>query len=133
MFHLAASTDNVGVASYHDRAVCRGRAASGFAAGTVSGKHPPFTTSRYYPFLQPESTGAGDRFAGNTAAIPISYRSCAADKTPDGPEHRRHDVPDNTQINLPGRLPDDGRGVSGYLLERCQGAACSTLPIVLLW
>src|SRR5882762_6917846 len=124
----AASTDNVGVASYTIER-CTGASCSGFSPlVTVSGTTTTFTDVKLYPFLQPESYRVlATDFAGNNSGYSNIATAVAPPDTtpPTAPTNLAATTFSNTQINLTWTASTDDVGVTGYLLERCQGAACS--------
>jgi chitodextrinase len=122
-----ASTDNVGVTGYMVER-CQGAACSNFAQVAT-----------------PTATTFSD--TGLTASTPYSYRVRATDaagnlsaysntasvSTPAPPDTTPPTAPTNltataasaSQINLAWTASTDNVGVTGYRVERCQGAGCS--------
>jgi len=123
-----ASTDDVGVASYTIER-CTGASCSGFSLlVTVSGTTTTFTDVKLYPFLQPESYRvlATDSAGNNSGYSNIATAIAPPDTTPPTAPTNLAATPfSNTQINLTWTASTDDVGVTGYLLERCQGAGCS--------
>src|SRR5260370_12346544 len=122
-----ASTDNVGVTGYVVER-CRGAACSNFAqiatptATTFSEMGVAASPSYSY---RVRATDA----AGNLSA----YSNTAGASTPAPPDTTPPTAPTNliasattdTRINLSWTASTDNVGVTGYMVERCQGAACS--------
>jgi fibronectin type 3 domain-containing protein len=119
-----ASSDNVGVAAYHIER-CAGGACSNFAeiATTSSTSYnntglADATTYRY-------QVRARDGFPNYSG-----YSAIAAAPTPDGtapslPAGFTTPVVSATQISFTWTASTDNVGVTGYAVERCQGAGCT--------
>jgi chitodextrinase len=119
-----ASTDNVGVAAYHVER-CTGAACSNFAeiATTTSTSYnntglADATTYRY----QVRARDAFPNYSG--------YSNVASAPTPDGtapsvPAGFTTPVVSATQISFTWTASTDNVGVTGYAVERCQGAGCT--------
>src|SRR5205807_2522880 len=122
-----ASTDNVGVTGYRVER-CTGAACSNFArmsaqtATTLSDSGLTACRSYYY------------RMRATDAVSNLSaYSSTASPSPPSFPTRRSSDLPANltataasaSQINLAWNASTDNVGVTGYMVERCAGAACS--------
>src|SRR6202035_3351991 len=122
-----ASTDNVGVTGYMVER-CQGAACSNFAQiATPSGttfNDTGLTASTSYSY-RVRATDA----AGNLSA----YSNTASASTPAPPDTTPPTAPTNltataasaSQINLAWTASTDNVGVTGYMVERCAGAACS--------
>jgi len=122
-----ASTDNVGVTGYRVER-CQGAGCSNFAqvatpaATTFSDTGLTASTSYAY---RVRATDA----AGNLSA----YSNTASASTPAPPDTTPPTAPTNltasaatdTRINLSWTGSTDNVGVTGYMVERCQGAGCS--------
>src|SRR6202045_4516408 len=122
-----ASTDNVGVTGYRVER-CTGAACSNFAqiatptGATFSDMGLAASTSYSY---RVRATDA----AGNLSA----YSNTASVSTPAPPDTTPPTAPTNltataasaSQINLAWTASTDNVGVTGYRVERCQGAGCS--------
>src|SRR5213078_2873945 len=122
-----ASTDNVGVTGYRVER-CQGAGCSNFAqiaapAGTTF-SDTGLTASTSYSY-RVRATDA----ANNLSA----YSSTASASTPAPPDTTPPTAPANltstaasaSQINLAWTASTDNVGVTGYRVERCQGAGCS--------
>src|SRR5437588_4438936 len=122
-----ASTDNVGVTGYRVER-CQSAGCSNFAqiaapVGTTF-NDTGLTASTSYSY-RVRATDA----AGNLS----TYSNIASASTPAPPDTTPPTVPTNltasaasdTRINLSWTASTDSVGVTGYMVERCQGAACS--------
>jgi chitodextrinase len=122
-----ASTDNVGVTGYKVER-CQGAGCSNFAQiaapASTTFSDTGLTASTSYSY-RVRSTDA----AGNLS----SYSGTATASTPAAPDTTPPTAPTNlavtatstTQINLSWTASTDNVGVTGYKVERCQGAGCS--------
>jgi chitodextrinase len=120
-----ASNDNVGVAAYHIER-CAGVGCTSFAEiGTTSSTTfsntglADATTYRY----QVRARDAAPNYSG--------YSGIASAATPDGtapsvPTAFTATVASAAQINLTWNASTDNVGVTGYAVERCQGASCTS-------
>ena len=120
-----ASTDNVGVIGYHVER-CQGAACSNFAqvatstATTFSDTGLTPSTSYSYRVRATDAAGNMSSFSASSSA------TSAADTTPPtAPAALTTTATSPTQINLSWVTSTDDVGVTGYRLERCQGAGCS--------
>ena len=127
----AASTDNVGVSGYRVER-CQGTNCTNFAqVGT------PTTTSYSNTGLQ---ANTNYRFrvravdaAGNLSAYSaiVTRRTLAPDTTrPTAPTGLAATAVSPTQVSLGWTASTDNVGVSGYRVERCQGASCTNFAQV---
>src|SRR5467141_707197 len=123
----AASTDNVGVTGYMVER-CQGAACSNFAQIAA------LTTTTFGDSGLISSSSYSYRVRANDAANNASpYSSIATASTMAGPDTMPPSAPINltataasaTQINLVWTASTDNVGVTGYMVERCTGAACS--------
>jgi chitodextrinase len=122
-----ASTDNVGVTGYKAER-CQGAGCSNFAQiaapASTTFSDTGLTASTSYSY-RVRATDA----AGNLSA----YSSTATTSTPAVPDTTPPTAPTNlaataassSQINLSWTASTDNVGVTGYGVERCQGAGCS--------
>ena len=122
-----ASTDNVGVTGYLIER-CQSAGCSNFAqiatSSTAAYSNTGLTAATSYSY-RVRATDA----AGNLS----SYSNTATAATSSGSDTQPPTVPTNltaagagsTQINLSWTASTDNVGVTGYLIERCQGAGCS--------
>jgi chitodextrinase len=119
-----ASTDNVGVVAYHIER-CTGASCSNFAEiGTTSGttfNNTGLADAATYRY-QVRARDAFPNYSG--------YSNIAAAPTPDGtapsvPAGFTTPVVSATQISFTWTASTDNVGVTGYAVERCQGAGCT--------
>src|SRR5205823_10039479 len=122
-----ASTDNVGVTGYRVER-CQGAGCSNFAQIAA----PTGTT--FSDTGLTASTSYSYRVRATDAANNLSaYSNTASASTPAPPDTTPPTAPTNltasaasdTRINLSWTASTDNVGVTGYMVERCQGAACS--------
>ncbi len=122
-----ASTDNVGVTGYMVER-CTGAACSNFAQISAP------TATTFSDAGLTASTSYSYRVRATDAANNLSaYSSTASASTPAPPDTTPPAAPTNltvsaatdTRINLSWTVSTDNVGVTGYMVERCQGAACS--------
>jgi len=120
-----AATDNIGVTGYLLER-CQGASCTTFAQIAT----PTVTT--YSDIGLTTSTSYSYRVRATDAANNLSsYSSTASATTPDtqaptAPSGLTASAASSTQINLSWTASTDNVGVTGYLLERCQGASCSS-------
>ena len=126
-----ASTDNVAVTGYQVER-CQGTGCSTFVlVTTVTGttyNNTGLTASTSYSY-RVRATDAANNFSGysNTA----SATTQASDTTPPTIPGTLTATPaSSTQINLSWTASTDNVGVTGYQVERCQGAGCSNFALV---
>lgn len=125
-----ASTDNVGVAGYRVER-CSGAGCSSFAQVGTTGGTTTFSDSGLSA-----STSYSYRVRATDAAGNLSgYSNTAPATTPAGTDTTHPSAPTNlaatatasgTQINLSWTASTDNVGVTGYKIERCAGAGCSS-------
>src|SRR5204863_132781 len=120
-----ASTDNVGVTGYQVER-CQGAGCSTFTQiGTP-------TTTTFNDTGLTAGTSYSYRVRATDAAANLSGYSNVASATttdttaPTAPTGLTPTVVSGTQINLSWTASTDNVGVTGYMVERCQGAGCST-------
>jgi chitodextrinase len=125
----SAATDNIGVTGYLVER-CQGAGCSiftqiaGLAGGVVSFSDTGVTAGNTYSYR----VRATD-LAGNTGGYsPVATATTPVpDTTPPGaPATLSATAVSNSQVNLSWSAAIDNVGVTGYLIERCQGAGCST-------
>jgi chitodextrinase len=122
-----ASTDNVGVTGYQvDR--CQGAGCSSFAQiATPSGasfNDLGLSPSTSYSYKVRATDAAGNLSVFSLTAT--NTTQAAPDTTPPTvPTNLTATVISATQINLSWTASTDNVGVTGYKVERCQGAGCS--------
>ena len=126
-----ASTDNVGVTGYLVER-CQGAGCSSFAqVGTAP-------SASYSDTTVAAGTSYSYRVRATDAAGNLSQYSNTASATTPSPDTQPPSTPgaltatavSSTQINLSWTASTDNVGVTGYLVERCQGAGCSTFAQV---
>jgi hypothetical protein len=124
----SASTDNVGVTGYRVEG-CSG------ANCTTFGQIGTPTTTTYSATGLTASTSYSFRVRANDDAGNLSsYSSTASGTTSAAPDNTPPTAPgtptlsvvSSNQINLTWAASTDNVGVTGYLLERCSGASCTT-------
>src|ERR1700720_4709608 len=122
-----ASTDNVGVTGYRVER-CQGAACSNFAQIATP------TATIFNDTGLAASTSYSYRVRATDAAGNLSaYSSTATASTPAPPDTTPPTAPTNltataassSQINLAWTASTDNVGVTGYMVERCMGVACS--------
>ena len=122
-----ASTDNVGVTGYLVER-CQGTGCSSFAQiGTTA-------TTTYNDTTLAANTSYSYRVRATDAAGNLSPYSNVASATTQNPDTQPPTAPSNltatavsgTQINLSWTASTDNVGVTGYLVERCQGTGCNS-------
>ena len=123
-----ASTDNVGVTGYRVER-CSGAGCSSFAqiatptATTFSDSNLSASTSYSYRVRAADAAGNVSAFSGtattSTSAVPDTT-------PPSAPTNLAATAASGTQINLSWAASTDNVGVTGYRVERCQGAGCAT-------
>jgi chitodextrinase len=122
------STDNVGVTGYIIYR-CSGSGCTNFAqAGTsptTAYNDIGLATSTSYSYQVYATDAAGNvSAASNTASATTS--SSAPDTTPpSAPGNLTATAASSAQVNLSWSASTDNVGVTGYLVERCSGSACS--------
>src|SRR6202049_4049689 len=122
-----ASTDNVGVTGYLIER-CQGAGCTVFAQiGTTTGTTTTFSDSALAPSISYSYRVRATDAAGNLSAYSnISSATTSADTTPPtAPSGLTATAASSTQINLSWTASTDNVGVTGYLIERCQGAGCA--------
>src|SRR5208282_4820678 len=123
-----ASTDNVGVTGYKVER-CSGAACTNFAQvatpTTTTFNDTGLTASTSYSYRVRANDAAGNASAySNTAS---ATTPAATDTTPPtAPTNLTATAASTTQINLSWTASTDNVGVTGYKVERCSGAGCTT-------
>jgi chitodextrinase len=120
-----AATDDVGVSGYRVER-CQGASCSTFAQiATPTGtsyNDTGLTDATSYSY-RVRATDA----AGNLGAYSNTASAATLDATPPtAPSNLSATPASQTQINLTWTAATDNVGVTGYRVERCQGASCST-------
>ena len=124
-----ASTDNVGVTGYRVER-CQGASCTNFAqVGTPTAttfSDTGLTANTTYRYRVRATDAAGNLSAYST--IVDQPRRQAPDTTaPTAPTGLTATASSPTQINLSWTASTDNVGVTGYRVERCQGAGCTDL------
>jgi len=127
-----ASTDNVGVTGYQvDR--CQGVGCTTFAqigtssvtsfsdTGLAAG-----TTYRY----RVRATDAAGNVSANSSIVTATTQAAPDTTPPTAPAGLTATATSSSQINLAWSASTDNVGVTGYRVERCQGAGCTTFAQV---
>jgi chitodextrinase len=125
----SASTDNVGVAGYRIER-CQNAGCSNFAqiaSTTVTGTTFSDTgrqaaTSYTYRVRAADAAGNLSGYSPNSSA---TTQSTADTQPPSAPASLTASATSTSQINLSWTASTDNVGVTGYRIERCQGAGCS--------
>src|ERR1700680_1688710 len=123
-----ASTDNVGVTCYLV-ARCQGAGCTVFAQiGTTTGTTTTFSDSSLTPSVSYSYRVRATDAANNLSAYSnISSATTSPDTTPPtAPSALTATAASATQINLSWTASTDNVGVTGYRIERCQSASCSS-------
>jgi YD repeat-containing protein len=123
-----ASTDNVGVTGYLVER-CSGTSCTTFSqvgtATTTSYSDTGLTASTSYSYRLRATDAAGNLSSYSSTAS--ANTSAAADTTPPtAPTNLNAAAGSGTQISLNWAASTDNVGVTGYLVERCQGSGCTS-------
>jgi chitodextrinase len=124
------STDNVGVTGYRVER-CQGSTCSNFTlVTTVTG--PSYNNAGLLPSTAYRYRVRATDAAGNLSSYSnIPSATTLADATPPtAPSNLTASTPSNGQITLSWTASTDNGGVTGYRIERCQGAGCSNFTQV---
>jgi len=125
----AASTDNVGVTGYRIER-CSGASCTTFAqVGTTTGattfNDTGLTASTAYRYRVRANDGAGN--LSGYSNIASATTSAASDtQAPTAPSNLAATASSSSQIGLTWTASTDNVGVTGYRIERCSGASCTT-------
>src|SRR5260370_1012832 len=122
-----ASTDNVGVTAYMVER-CTGAGCSNFAqfaapTGTTFNDTGLAATTSYSYRLR--ATDAAGNLSPYSTIATVSTMAGPDTIPPNAPTNLMVTAVSDTQINLVWTASTDNVGVTGYMVERCQGAACS--------
>jgi chitodextrinase len=119
-----ASTDNVGVVAYHIER-CQGASCSNFAEiATTSGtsySNTGLTDATSYSYR----VRARDAFPNYSSFSGVATAATPDGTAPSAPTGLSASVAAATQINLAWNASNDNVAVTGYAVERCQGASCT--------
>ncbi|MEJ0036717.1 MAG: fibronectin type III domain-containing protein [Gammaproteobacteria bacterium] len=123
-----ASSDNVGVTGYRVER-CQGSGCSTFAqVGTPTGttfSDTGLTASTTYRY-RVRAADAVPNLSGYSSIVSAMSQAPADTAAPTAPTGLTASAASSTQINLSWTASTDNVGVTGYRVERCQGAGCST-------
>ncbi|HYS11315.1 MAG TPA: fibronectin type III domain-containing protein [Myxococcales bacterium] len=121
-----ASTDNVGVTGYRIER-CAGAGCANFAqVGTSTGttfSSTGLSTSTSYSFRVRAADAAGNLSGYSNVA---SATTLGDTTPPTNPSNLTATAASTTQINLSWTASTDAAGVTGYLVESCQGSGCTS-------
>jgi fibronectin type 3 domain-containing protein len=122
-----ASTDNVGVTGYRVER-CQGAGCTTFAqigtptVNSYTDSGLPVGTAYVYRVRAADAAGNLSGYSGTATATTTSPDT----QPPTAPGTLTATVASSTQINLAWGAATDNTAVTGYLVERCLGAGCST-------
>jgi chitodextrinase len=121
-----ASTDNIGVTNYLIER-CQGTACTTFTqigtSATTSYSDTGLTVNTSYSYRVRATDAAGNLSGYSNTA---SATTQADTQPPTAPTTLTATVVSTTQISLGWTASTDNIGVTNYLIERCQGASCTT-------
>ena len=125
----AASTDNVGVAGYKVER-CQGAGCVNFVqvaapAGTGTTYNDTALTAGTGYSYRVRATDAAGNLSGYSPVASATTQSATDTQAPTTPGTLTATAPSTSQINLSWTASTDNVGVTGYLVERCQGAGCA--------
>jgi chitodextrinase len=123
-----ASTDNVGVTGYKVER-CQGASCTTFAQiatpTTTTYSDTGLTASTSYSY-RVRATDAAGNLSGYSNVASATTTSSGDTTPPTAPSGLGATVTSSSQINLSWTASTDNVGVTGYKVERCQGASCTT-------
>jgi chitodextrinase len=127
----SASVDNIGVVSYSVES-CAGASCTSFApigtSSTTTFSSTGLTAGTTYSF-RVRAADAANNLSGYSATA--SATTTAPDTTPPtAPSNLVATAASGSQINLGWTAATDNVGVTGYLVERCAGASCTSFAQV---
>jgi chitodextrinase len=124
----SASTDNVGVTGYRIER-CSGASCSTFAqiatSASASYSDTGLTAATAYTY-RIRATDAANNVSSYSSTASATTSAPADTTAPSAPTGLSATASSSTQINLSWAASSDDVGVTGYLVERCQGSGCST-------
>jgi chitodextrinase len=129
-----ASTDNVGVTGYRLEG-CQGGVCTNFtqiAATTGTGtaySDTGLTAATTYRY-QVRATDAAGNLSGYSTIASATTLAAADTQAPTAPTNLAATAATGSQINLTWTASTDDVGVTGYRIERCQGAGCTNFAQV---
>ena len=124
-----ASTDNVGVTGYRIER-CTGASCTSFAQiGTTTGattfSNTGLTASTSYNY-RVRATDAAGNLSNYSNTAPIITLSSPDTTPPSAPSSLVATASSSTQVGLTWTASSDNVGVTGYRIERCTGASCTS-------
>ena len=123
-----ASADNVGVTSYKVER-CSGAGCSNFAQiatpTTTTFNDTGLTASTAYSY-RVRATDAANNLSTFSSTATTSTMAASDTTPPTAPTNLTATAASSNQINLSWTASTDNVGVTGYRVERCSGASCST-------
>jgi PKD repeat protein len=128
------STDNVGVTAYRVER-CQGAGCTSFAqVPTSTGTSTSFsdtglTASTSYSYRVRAADAAGN-LSGYSNVVSPSTAAAADTQAPTAPNNHAAVANGTSAINLTWTASTDNVGVTGYRVERCQGAGCTSFAQV---
>src|SRR5206468_3336750 len=129
-----ASTDNVGVTGYRIER-CQGAGCTTFAqvaapAGTgTTYSDTGLTASTSYRY-RVRATDAANNLSAYSGTATATTPAATDTQPPTAPTNLAATAASSSQINLTWTASTDNVGVTGYRIERCQGAGCTTFAQV---
>jgi len=124
-----ASTDNVGVTGYRIERCSGGSCSSFVQVGTTTGattfSDSGLTASTSYSYRVRAADAAGN-LGGYSNVASASTNAAADTQAPTAPSSLVATASSSTQIGLTWTASTDNVGVTGYRIERCSGASCSS-------
>jgi chitodextrinase len=121
-----ASTDNIGVTGYLIER-CQGVNCTNFAQVATTGSVTSYNDSGLTVLTTYSYRVRATDAAGNLSAYSNTASATTPDTTaPTAPSGLTATASSTTQIDLSWTASTDNVGVTGYLVERCQGAGCTT-------
>jgi chitodextrinase len=131
-----ASSDNVGVTGYRiercQGANCTSFAQIGTTTTATSFGDTGLAASTSYSYRVRANDAAGNLSSYSSTVSATTLTSGGDTQPPTAPSSLAASAVSSTQINLSWTASTDNVGVTGYLLERCQGTGCATFVQVAL-
>jgi predicted phage tail protein len=128
-----ASTDNVGVTGYQVQR-CTGTNCNNYAlvatVPTNSFNNTGLTPSTTYRYRVRATDAAGNLSSFTTPVVSASTPAQQDTTSPSAPGAATATAVSANQINLSWGAATDNVGVTGYQVERCTGAGCTTFALV---
>jgi chitodextrinase len=126
----ASSTDNVGVTGYRVER-CQGNGCADFTqiattAGTNTTYSDPGLTASSTFSYRVRATDAAGNLSGYSPVAAATTQAAADTQAPTAPGALSATAVTGNQVNLSWNASTDNVGVTGYRVERCQGAGCSS-------